>query len=177
MLVVVEVRKDVDDKLICVEIDENEVDMLLSEVIVVDDDTGPDPDVELAAVVDVSVLELDCEIVSADEVLDVDDDVTEPDPDVDVEAVVVVGAPELVSDILPDEVPVTDEMMLVVVVMFPEALDVKLIVTSVLVELDNVTSVDIPPLDVDVPVSVLATILKLPVREESVGTMVGVNTG
>lgn len=168
-LVVVKVREVVEDKFVCVEVDEKDVDRLLSEVIVVvvndDDDAGPDPDVELVRVVNVSVPELDCEIVGVDDVLVVNDDVTDSDPDVDADGVVVVGTPELVFDPPPDEVPVIDDAMLVVVV-FPGALDVEPELAVVLVELN-----------VNVPVSVLATIVKLPVREESVGAMVGVNTG
>lgn len=174
MLVIVEVRKDVNDKLVSVEMDEGGVDMLLSEVIVVEDDTGPDPDVEVVGAADVSVPESDCEIVGVDKVLDVDDDVIDPDPSVDV--VVVVGAPELVSDSLPDEVSVTDDVMLVVVALVG-ALVVKLKVSAVVVELDDVTKVNVPLSVVDVSVSMLATMVKLPVREVSVGSMVGVSTG
>lgn len=185
-LVIVEFGKNVDEKLVCVElrgilvpvpepvlveVGKVPVDVLF-ETIVVDDDADPDPGADR---VEVTVPELDCVFVEADETLElgveldlddtvlvpfsgkpleVDSDVVGPDPDV------VRVVTDLVLVALVDEVPVIDDIM-VVVVMLPETLAVELPVAVVVVEFEAVIEVDVPLLVVDMPVFVALPLTEL----------------
>ncbi|KAI0118282.1 hypothetical protein GGR51DRAFT_554772 [Nemania sp. FL0031] len=185
-LVIVELEKTIEDKLVCVElggifvpvvvlkkvpveVDEALVDVLF-ETTIVDDDTVPDPDVELVEAVNVSVPELDCELIRVDEALDkgvelepsvsvlvplddelleIDDEVNDPDP-------------ELVTVVLVDGFPVVGDTMLVMVV-FQGPPVTELEITVVVVGLEEVTKVD-----VSLPVIDMLLFVAIPLVEPKV---------
>ncbi|TGJ83648.1 hypothetical protein E0Z10_g5094 [Xylaria hypoxylon] len=159
--VVVELGKDIDDNWVCVELGGVSVPVpetvlvglevsveMLSEIIVVDVDTGCEPDVELVEEVDVPVAELLADVDGTpevevkfkldervfvspgDESLETDKDVADPDP-------------ELVLDTPADELPVTGNPTLVAVI-FPGEPSVQLEAALVVLELDKAVEVHVP---------------------------------